>query len=554
MKSASKKNATNKSATSKNTSASIKNTPNSKSWKVFLSIAVLLSAIAFVLPNFQAIEQSSIGKILPNSKINLGLDLKGGVSLTLGVQVDEAIKNLLAARGQDVRTYANDEEKILVLNPRIVNNLLELTLPRSADASAFNALLAKQFSGLRILVDEIGANNEILYKIQFTDEERVLLEAEILDQAVKTIRNRIDQFGVAEPDIRKQADNRIQIQLPGMEDPERAIQLVGQTAALSFHLVRDDITPGSFMLPQGTASFPMQSLQPDGSVRHSQIILDSTALMTGVDITDARPSYGENGTIHVSLEFNSKGASQFARVTGDNVGKRIAIVLDGTVFSAPVVNEKISGGRASISGSSSIHEAQDLAITLRAGALPAPVEVLEERTVGPSLGAVSISAGLSAALIGALAVILILPVYYSKAGLIADAMLCFTILLLMAGLGLFGATLTLPGIAGIVLTIGMAVDANVLIYERIREELAKGLSAIEAVHAGFARASISIMDSNITTMLVAIILYQFGTGPVRGFAITLGIGLIASFFTAVFVSREVFMLWLTKTDTKNISI
>ncbi len=524
-----------------------------KSWRIMLSALVFCTAIVFVLPNFQQVQQSSLTNILPDSKINLGLDLKGGVSLTLGVQVDEAIKNLLAARGQDIRSFAN-EENILILNPRVLNNVLEFTLPRANEEASLNTLLSIRFSGLQKISEEVGLNNEILYKYTFTVEEKALLEAEILDQAVKTIRNRIDQFGVAEPDIRKQADNRIQIQLPGMEDPERAIALVGQTAALAFHLVRDDVTAGSFMLPMGTATFPMKTLLSDGSMRESQIVLDSTALMTGVDITDARPSYGDNGTIHVSLEFNSKGASHFARVTGDNVGKRLAIVLDGVVYSAPVVNEKISGGKASISGSSSIQEAQDLAITLRAGALPAPVEVLEERTVGPSLGAASINAGLMAALIGALAVIIILPIYYGKSGFIADAMLCFTILLLMAGLGLFGATLTLPGIAGIVLTIGMAVDANVLIYERIREELAKGLSAKDAVQAGFKRASISILDSNVTTMLVAIILYQFGTGPVRGFAITLGIGLLASFFTAVFVSKEVFTLWLSKTNAKNISI
>ncbi len=523
------------------------------SWKLMLSIAVFIAAIVFVLPNSTKLENSSFAKLLPNSKINLGLDLKGGVSLTLGVQVDEALKNLLAARGQDIRSFAN-EENILVLNPRVINNILEFTLPRANEANALNTIITTKVSGLRKISEDTGLNSEILYKYDFTSEERALLEAEILDQAVKTIRNRIDQFGVAEPDIRKQADNRIQIQLPGMEDPERAITLVGQTAALAFHLVRDDVTAGSFMLPIGTATFPMKTMQRDGSFINSQIVLDSTALMTGVDITDARPGYGDNGAISVSLEFNSKGASQFARVTEENVGKRIAIVLDNVVYSAPVVNEKISGGRASISGSANIHEAQDLAITLRAGALPAPVEVLEERTVGPSLGAASINAGLMAALIGALAVVIILPIYYGKSGLIADTMLIFTILLLMAGLGLFGATLTLPGIAGIVLTIGMAVDANVLIYERIREEMAKGISAKDAIQAGFARASISILDSNVTTMLVALILYQFGTGPVRGFAVTLGIGILASFFTAVFVSREIFTLWLNKSDAKNFSI
>ncbi len=511
------------------------------SWRSLVCVAVLLCGIYYTLPNISFLENSSLQQHLPNSKINLGLDLKGGVSLTLGVVMDTAVDNMLVAMGQEIKQVAADDN-LLILQTRVVNNTLELIVPETQDTVKLQSIFSK-FYQVNIESPIRGTNNEYIYKAQFTTEYRTSLEGEILEQATKTIRNRIDQFGVAEPDIRKQSDNRIQVQLPGIDDSQRAVELLGRTASLTFHLVRDDINPNNIMPPVGTAFFPMKS---DRGSSTSQLLLDTAPLMTGVDITGANPTYDDRGQVQVSLNFNSKGASDFERVTGANVNKRIAIVLDGTIFSAPNVNERIAGGRASISGSSDIQEATDLAIILRSGALPAPVEVLEERTVGPSLGKESIQSGLTAALIGALLVIIIMPLYYGKSGLIADAMLCFTMLLLTAGLGMFGATLTLPGIAGIVLTIGMAVDANVLIYERIREELKKGLRAVDAVEAGFSRAAISIMDSNITTMIAALVLYQFGTGPIRGFAVTLGIGIVASMFTAIFVSRCVFAYMLER--------
>ena len=365
-----------------------------------------------------------------------------------------------------------------------------------------------------------------------------------LDQAVRTIRNRIDQFGVAEPDIRKQADFRIQIQLPGLTDSQRAIQLVGQTAQLTFHLVRDDVNPQG-VLPPGVALYPMVTVRPDGSTSESTIALDKEPLMTGEDISDARPTFdNRDNKPSVGLSFNSRGAAMFERITGEHIHKRMAIVLDGKVHSAPTIQSKIG------TGSFTPTEAQDLAIVLRAGSLPAPVTVLEERTVGPSLGKESIESGILAAAVGGLGVMVVMPLYYGLAGLLADVMLVFTITMLMA----FGATLTLPGIAGIVLTIGMSVDANVLIFERIREEIRQGLKPLEAVAVGFDRATISIVDSNLTTIIAAAILYQFGTGPVRGFAVTLSLGIVASMFTAIFVSRTAFGLWLGGNDGKKLSI
>jgi preprotein translocase subunit SecD len=292
----------------------------------------------------------------------------------------------------------------------------------------------------------------------------------------------------------------------------------------------------------------------DGSESVSTIILDSEPLMGGEDITNARPAFNEFGQSYVGLEFNNRGANNFERITGEHIKKRMAIVLDGKVYSAPVIQDRIAGGKASITGSFTTEEAQDLAIVLRAGSLPTPVTVLEERTVGPSLGQESINSGIIAAMVGAAAVFIIMPIYYGLSGIVADIMLIFTMLILMAGMTLFGATLTLPGIAGIVLTIGMSVDANVLIFERIREELKKGLSALEAIDAGFSRASVAIIDSNLTTLLTAAILYQFGTGPIRGFAVTLSLGILASMFTAIFVSRAVFEHFMGRSRSQKISI
>ena len=318
--------------------------------------------------------------------------------------------------------------------------------------------------------------------------------------------------------------------------------------------MRDDVDPSTIMLPAGTARYPLIVKGPHGEQSESSIVLDTESLMGGEDITNARPAFNEYGQAYVALEFNSRGASNFERITGEHIKKRMAIVLDGKVYSAPVIQDRIAGGKASITGSFTTEEAQDLAIVLRAGSLPTPVSILEERTVGPSLGKESISSGIKASLVGAAAVVLVMPLYYGLSGLVADIMLCFTITILLAGMTLFGATLTLPGIAGIVLTIGMSVDANVLIFERIREELRAGMTALEAVKAGFSRASISIIDSNLTTLITAAILYQFGTGPIRGFAVTLSLGILASMFTAVFDSRAVFETWISRSSSQKISI
>ena len=522
-------------------------------WRLAFSLVVFLAALWYALPNLPQVGQGPLARFFPQARINLGLDLKGGMNLTLGVDVEKAIQNTLASSGQDMRERAL-EDKISLLKPRLnAEGLLEVVLPREDQASSFEDMLRKYYPDLAVQSSSSG-NLGRTYVIGLSAAARKQAEDMTLDQVVRTIRNRIDQFGVAEPDIRKQADFRIQIQLPGLTDSKRAIQLVGQTAQLTFHLVRDDVNPQG-ILPPGVALFPMVTVRPDGSTSESMIALDKEPLMTGEDVADARPTFdNRDNKPSVGLSFNSRGAAMFERITGEHIHKRMAIVLDGKVHSAPTIQSRIGGGKASITGSFTPTEAQDLAIVLRAGSLPAPVTVLEERTVGPSLGKESIESGILAAAVGGIAVMVVMPLYYGLAGLLADVMLVFTITMLMAGLAAFGATLTLPGIAGIVLTIGMSVDANVLIFERIREEIRQGLKPLEAVAVGFDRATISIVDSNLTTIIAAAILYQFGTGPVRGFAVTLSLGIVASMFTAIFVSRTAFGLWLGGNDGKKLSI
>lgn len=493
-----------------------------------------------------------LAKFLPGKGINLGLDLKGGIHLTLGVEVDRAVTNSLSLAGQELSHEAR-EKGILVLRPHVVaGKTIEFILPRSADREALDTLVAQSFPQLTLSVPSTLEAGQLAYSAHFKDQEIERIKSMAMDQALQTIRNRIDQFGVAEPDIRKESDHRIQIQLPGISDPRRAVQLLGQAAHLEFHMVRENVDPSSPVLPAGVVNLPLREGRTEDAAR--QITVEKEAILTGEDIADARPGFDQANQSYVALTFNTRGAAIFERMTAENVGRRMAIVLDGTVYSAPVIRERIGGGRASISGSFTTNEAQDLAVILRSGSMPAPVTVLEERTVGPSLGQESIDSGIQAGLCGALLVMAFMAVYYGLSGVIADGMLFFTLLIILAGMSAFGATLTLPGIAGIVLTIGMAVDANVLIYERIREELRKGFEPLRAVRLGFDRAAIAITDSNLTTIITAAILYQFGTGPVRGFAVTLTLGILGSMFTAVFVSHAIFELWARHCGKKGLSV
>ncbi|WBF67944.1 protein translocase subunit SecD [Desulfovibrio subterraneus] len=523
-------------------------------WRILVALLVTMLGLAYALPSVPFIGNSGLQKVLPKDKISLGLDLMGGIYLTLGVDVEKAIENTLAQTGQDLRTVAR-EEKINILRPRVLGgDKLELVLVKADQREALNKLIAEKFSHLTNEAPVDMEEGKVRYSLSYTKEYRKYLADLALDQAVKTIRNRIDQFGVSEPDIRKQQDYRIQIQLPGLSDPERAIQIIGKTAHLEFRMVKDDANVENAkrgIVPPGYEALPMVSRNPDGTYSETVLVVEKDAAMTGEYVQDAYVNFDHFNQSYVGLTFNASGARRFEQITGDHAGRRMAIVLDGKIHSAPVIQEKIRGGRASISGRFTKEEAHDLAIVLRAGSLPAPVNILEERSVGPSLGQESIDQGVTAALIGGVLVMVFMIVYYGFGGVVADIVLCLNIVLIMAGLAVFGATLTLPGIAGIILTLGMAVDANVLIFERIREELRRGLTPLAAITEGYNRATLTIFDANITTLITAVILYQFGTGPIRGFAVTLSLGILASMFTAIFCSRILFDLWAgTKQRTK----
>lgn len=525
-------------------------------WRLLVAIFVLMVGVVYALPSIPAIGTSPIKKFLPEEKVSLGLDLQGGIHLILGVDVDKALSNNLSLMGQDIRTVARDE-KIFILQPRLIQGeKLEFVLLKSSQKEALDALLKKSFNRLNA-ESTVLDNKKVRYTLTYTPEYKKYMSDLTLDQAVKTIRNRVDQFGVAEPDIRKQQGFRIQVQLPGLTDTERAIKLIGKTAHLEFKMVRDGVDPVKAekgIVPAGTEALPLLRRNADGSYAESKIVVNKAAALTGDTITDAHVAYDSFNNPYVGIAFNSSGARRFEELTGQNVGKRMAIVLDGKVYSAPVIKDKIRGGKASISGGFTTEEAHDLAIVLRAGSLPAPVKILEERAVGPSLGQESIDQGITATLVGGALVMLFMMIYYGFSGVIANVVLLMNIIFIVAGLAAFGATLTLPGIAGIILTLGMAVDANVIIFERIREELRRGLTPFKAVEEGFSSATLTIFDANVTTLLAAIILYQFGTGPIRGFAVTLSLGILASMFTAIFCARIIFGLWINGKPSRKLSI
>ena len=518
-------------------------------WRIVVAVLVLGLGLIYALPTFLP-SGSLFHRFLPDKVVNLGLDLKGGINLTLGVDMDTAVKSTLDQLGEELRSEARGED-IMILRPRTLpDNRLEFLLLDGQKTEELEKLIRKQY-GQQVNIGSVTPleDGKLKYALSMTTSYQEQLEKMTIDQVLKVIRNRIDQFGGIEPDIRKLQKNRLQVQLPGMEDAARAVDLIQQTAHLEFKIVNDEADlqkAEQGVVPPGSELAMLHKRTADGSYAKQPIVLKKQVLLTGKHITDAQVAFNSYNQPYVALTFDRRGSRIFERVTGENVHKRLAIVLDDKVYSAPTIQEKISGGRASITGQFSVEEAHDLAIVLRAGSLPAPVNVLQERSVGASLGQQSVDQGVRSMIIGGLLVLLFSIVYYGWGGVIVDLLLGFNLLLILGTLAGFGATLTLPGIAGMILLIGMAVDASVLIFERIREELRRGMSPSKAVDEGFSRATLTIVDANVTTIMAAVILYQFGTGPVRGFAVTLSIGTLASMFTAIFVSRVFFDLWLQR--------
>jgi len=506
-------------------------------------VAVLAASIWYLYP--------------PQKSINLGLDLQGGIHLMLGVEVDKYVASQTDRAAGDLKSGL---ERKGVGVKRVVREGLSTVVVELASATNWNDALtvAAEFGAF-----EVGQRDEKAGRFALAMRQRQVaqLRDDAVRQGVETIRNRVDQFGVAEPTITRQGDDRILIQLPGVQDPDRAKALIGKTALLEFRLL-DEQTPVeqavAGRVPETSELLYQRRIDKDTKAERKQpYVVQKRTLLTGAELTRAEVQADPNapGNWQVAIEFTATGARIFGDVTEQNVGRHLAIILDGNLYSAPRINERIPGGRAVITGQFTVDEARDLAIVLRAGALPAPVTIMEERTVGPSLGADSIRQGIVAIVGSAVAVFIFMLLYYRLSGAIADLALVLNLIILLACMAAFGATLTLPGIAGIALTIGMAVDTNILIFERIREELRVGKTPRAAIDAGFHRALRTIIDTHLTVMVTAAILYNFGTGPVKGFAVSLFVGLAASLFTAYFFTRLLFdIVYMGRRRVQAISI
>ena len=510
-------------------------------WKIILVIIVCALGILYSSPNVigagaRDFIEEKMPSFFPSKTVNLGLDLQGGSHLLLEVDLGTVIKERSEALVGGLRPEMR-QEKIGYRRLSDIENGVTITLREEDDVDALRKILRNLERELDIKVK--GDVVEATYSDLMIKE----IQDQTIDQSIEIVRRRIDETGTREPAIQRQGDSRILVQLPGLDDPEEIKNLLGTTAKLSFHLVDMSGNRGS-----GTMVLPMA----DGS--GETIVVQRRAELTGDTLTNAQYAQDQNGQSAVSFRFNTIGAKKFCTLSRENVNRLFAIVLDKEVISAPVIREPICGGQGQISGSFSVKEASDLALLLRAGALPAPLKILEERTVGPSLGADSVAAGKIASLIGLAGVLFFMLITYGRFGVYANIALLVNVALIFALLSSLQATLTLPGIAGIVLTIGMAVDANVLIFERIKEEVKNGRSVMSAVDAGFSRAMGTIIDSNLTTLIAAMILFSFGTGPIKGFSVTLAIGIMTSFFSAIMVTRLLVVHWLHKNKPSELKI
>jgi preprotein translocase subunit SecD len=558
-----------------------------KNWiaRTIITVVLIIIAVVMLIPTFLDQEKNPwVSKI--NEGINLGLDLKGGIHFVLSVDTEKAVQDRLDRRTDEIRMRMEDENiPFDSVRVALEDNSITVTLTEESNAERFRDRIVDYFNDLR----RTGSDG-FSHKFVLREDTIKHIKESSVEQALETLRSRIDELGLREPIIAKQGENSILIQLPGYRDVERARSIIGQTAQLEFKIVAEDIDPlgeyqgeipegitlhkergtnsdGSALIftyalsknrellraflrdkaPEGTEFLLEEKMYPNGEREYQSYLLYRQSYLTGDMLTDARVSIDQQkNRPYVSMTFDRNGARIFADVTGRFVKRRMAIILDQRVNSAPVIQSRIEGGSAMITLNAMgdfnavFAEARDLALVLRAGSLPAPVTFEENRTVGPSLGQDSIRKGKMSIIIGFLSVVLFMFIYYGFAGLVANFALFLNILFIMAGMAAFGATLTFPGIAGIVLTIGMAVDANVIIFERIKEEMRLGKVLADAINNGYEKAWSAIFDANITTAIAAFILWEFGTGPIKGFAITLLLGIVSSMFTAIFVTRILF--------------
>jgi preprotein translocase subunit SecD len=531
---------------------------NGLKWRALVILAVLVASIVLLVPTISGNLPSWWSAALPGEKVHLGLDLQGGMHMVLEVEAQKAVENTVERAADNMK---DELQRVGLKYTRLDHSgtQIHVELLPGQDVAQLDKLVHDEFPNLQKEASRMADGGGMLVSLAMPAAEQDRVRKLAIDQALETISNRIDQFGVAEPDVRRQGENELVLQLPGIKDPQRAIKLIGQTALLQFKLVEEVADMAAALKgnpPEGTeVLYESRVDRQTGRTERTPLVVRKRAIMTGEYITDARVQLDHQfNEPYVTVSFDPRGSKLFGRITTENVKRRLAIVLDNNVYSAPVIQEPITHGDARITGNFTPEEAHDLAIVLRAGALPAPVKIIEERTVGPSLGRDSIQMGLLSALVGGLLVVGFMLFYYRMSGLIATLALVLNVILIMAGLAALRATLTLPGIAGIVLTVGMAVDANVLILERMREELRLGKTMRAAVDAGYSRAIVTIFDCNLTTIVTALILYQFGTGPIRGFGVTLTLGILASFFTAVFVTRVIFDWLLIERRMQTVSV
>jgi preprotein translocase subunit SecD len=519
-------------------------------WKVILIIVVCVLGVLYAAPNMLGRARAAwladhTPGFFPNQTVNLGLDLRGGSYLLLEVAVDSVIDERMQGMIDQTRTELRGA-KIGYTDLGLANGAVHFKLTDPAQADKAKSILREMDSDL-----DIGASDGN-FTLRMSDAKIAERKRAAMDQSIEIVRRRIDETGTREPSIQRQGDNRIIVELPGVDDPERIKNLIGQTAKLTFQLV-DETASAAQMSSPGGALPPGTELLPTTDNPGQSFVVDKRIMVSGDTLVDAQPTF-QDGQPVVSFRFDSVGGRRFGEATRTNVGHLFAIVLDNKIISAPVIREPILGGSGVISGHFTTQSAQDLALLLRAGALPAPIKILEERTVGPGLGADSIKAGATASLIGLALVVVFFIAAYGLFGIFATIALLFNIAMLFAVLSILQATLTLPGIAGIVLTIATALDANVLIFERIREEQRLGRSPVAAIDAGYSRALSAIIDANMTTLIAAILLFIFGSGPVKGFAVTLSIGILTSIFSAVMTARLIVVWWLRTVRPKEVPI
>jgi preprotein translocase subunit SecD len=520
-------------------------------WAIVVTILVSLLGVVYAAPNFLLDETSKEDRAswLPNKTMALGLDLQGGVHLLVNVEVADALNELQEANESAVRR-ALRAEQIGYLGLSVADETISFSLRNAADGE-------KAFGAIRDIDPDLTIErpDDVSFRLTLSEEARRDRVRSLVGQSIEIIRRRVDELGVAEASIQRQGDERIVVQVPGFDDPEELKAIIGQTAKMNFHLVDEgasvqdalngQVPAGSELMWEYDNGDPPQQVTP--------YVVRRTVEVSGERLVDAQPAF-QDGRPIVAFRFDPSGGRKFGQVTSENVGRRLAIILDGKVISAPVIRSAIVGGSGIITGNFTVASADQLALLLRAGALPAPLTFLEERTVGPGLGADSIEAGKIASIVALVVVVVFMIAAYGLFGIMASVALMFNLALIVAVLSALQATLTLPGIAGIALTIGMAVDANVLIFERIREEVNIGRTPISAIDAGYRRALTTIIDSNLTTLIAAVLLFQFGSGPIKGFAVTLSIGIVTSMFAAIMITRMLVVVWLRRSRPQTVPI